>query len=158
MRDEAKIIFTRRLSQCNRGELIVIMYDILFEHLETAKDAYGKHDDYEFCEGLRMAQQVLERLMADLDFKYEISNQLYALYVFCRNELAKAMYEHRLDKINSSEKILRRLYNSFEEAAKQDDSEPFMKNTQQVYVGMTYGRGMENENLVGNVSQRGFLV
>jgi flagellar protein FliS len=32
--------FTRRLSQCNRGGLIVIMYDIYFAYADEAQKAY----------------------------------------------------------------------------------------------------------------------
>lgn len=158
MTDEAKQVFTRRLSQCNRGELIVIMYDILFAHLDTAKNAYVVEDSEEFAESLRLAQMVLERLMQDLDFKYELSSQLYSLYVYSRNELAKAMYENKLNRIEDVEVILRRLYTSFCTVAKTDSSGPLMSNTQQVYAGMTYGRNSVNENLIDGNSQRGFFV
>ena len=53
---------------------------------------------------------------------------------------------------------MRRLYGAFVEAAKQDQSEPVMKNTQQVYAGMTYARCALNEDFVDNGNQRGFLV
>ena len=48
------------------------------------------------------------------------------------------MYENRLDGVQEAEHIMHRLYTSFVEAAKQDKSAPLMKNTQQVYAGMTY--------------------
>lgn len=158
MTDEAKQVFTRRLTQCNRGELVVIMYDILFTHLMTAKEALEKCDGNEFSESLRMAQMVLERLMSDLNFKYDISRQLYPLYVFCRNELAKAMYENRPDRIETAEKILKSLYSAFTKAAESDTSGPLMRNTQQVYAGMTYGKCSVNENLMDTNTQRGFFV
>ena len=56
-----------------------------------------------------------------------------------------------------AEKILRRLYGSFVEVARQDTSEPLMRNTQQVYAGMTYGRASLNENYIDD-DQRGFFV
>lgn len=34
---------------------------------------------------------------------------------------------------------------SFEEIAKQDTSGPVMENSQQVYAGLTYGKGSLNE-------------
>ena len=42
MTQEKKQEFTRRLSCCNRGEMIVIIYDILFSHLEDALAAQEK--------------------------------------------------------------------------------------------------------------------
>ena len=37
MNNELKQDFTRRLSQCNSGEMIVIIYDILFAYLDDEK-------------------------------------------------------------------------------------------------------------------------
>ena len=56
------------------------------------------------------------------------------------------MYENRLDGVQEAEHIMHRLYTSFVEVAKQDKSAPLMKNTQQVYAGMTYARGAVNED------------
>ena len=42
MTQEKKQEFTRRLSCCNRGEMIVIMYDILMSYLDEALEAQEK--------------------------------------------------------------------------------------------------------------------
>jgi flagellar protein FliS len=77
--------------------------------------------------------------------------------VTCKNLLAKAIYQNRLDGICEAEKILKNLYVGFTEAAKSDTSAPLMQNVQKVYAGMTYGRSSLNENLM-NDNNRGFLV
>ena len=150
--------FTRRLSQCNPGEMIVIIYDILFAYLDDTKKAYAAGDREEMKTGIRKAQKVLDELIQSLDFSYELSNNLYALYVFCKNELARTMYENRLDGLLDAKKILGRLHGSFIEVARQDTSSPIMQNTQQVYAGMTYGRASLNENYMDLDNQRGFFV
>ena len=158
MNNELKQDFTRRLSQCNSGEMIVIIYDILFAYLDDAKKAH-ENEQYEGQkDAIRKSQRVLDELMGSLDFSYEISHNLRALYQFCKYELSRAMYENRMDGLDETEKIMRRLYGAFVEAAKQDQSEPVMKNTQQVYAGMTYARCALNEDFVDNGNQRGFLV
>lgn len=68
------------------------------------------------------------------------------------------MYENRLDGVQEAEHIMHRLYTSFVEVAKQDESAPLMKNTQQVYAGMTYARGAVNEDYMDVDSHRGFFV
>ncbi len=68
------------------------------------------------------------------------------------------MYENRLDGVQEAEHIMHRLYTSFVEVAKQDKSAPLMKNTQQVYAGMTYARGAVNEDYMDVDSHRGFFV
>ena len=106
---------------------------------------------------IRRAQNVLDELIHSLNFAYPLSKNLHSLYVFCKNQLARTMYENRLDGLMEAEKILRRLYGSFVEVARQDTSEPLMRNTQQVYAGMTYGRASLNENYMDD-DQRGFFV
>lgn len=46
---------------------------------------------------------------------------------------------------------------SFYEVSKQDDSKPLMKNTQAVYLGLTYSRGgISNETQTDNIENREF--
>jgi len=157
MNSEQKKDFTRRLSQCNPGEMIVIIYDIYFAYLEDAKLAHEAGDKEVFKDGVRRAQRTLDELIQSLDFSYELSNQLYPLYVFCKNELSRTLYQGNLDGLTEAEKICGKLYESFCKVAKQDKSAPIMSNTQQVYAGMTYGRASLNENYMEN-AQRGFFA
>ena len=157
MENSLKQEFTRRISQCNRGELIVIMYDIVFAYLDEAKKAYedGQYEDYKIA--IRKAEAAVDTLIKALDFKYEISKNLYRLYSYTKTCLAKAVYQNRLDGIEETEKILKSLYTSFCEVAKTDTSGPLMRNTPQVYAGMTYGRNTLNENCFDD-NHRGFFV
>lgn len=158
MDQQQKQDFTRRLSQCNAGGMILIIYEIGFAYLDDAKKAHEQADPAAQKEALRKAQRVLDELMKSLDFSYEIARDLYALYMFCKRELSRAMYENRMDGVQETEKILRRLYASFAEAAKQDKSAPLMQNTQQVYAGMTYAKGALQEEYMDYDSHRGFFA
>lgn len=157
MENSRKQEFTRRLCQCNRGELITIMYDIIFAYLDDAKEAKacGEYDKYKAA--VRNAQNFVGSLKTSLDFKYEISRQLYPLYVYCGNCLEKSVYQNRTDGITDAEKVLKKLYAAFCEAAKTDTSEPLMRNTQQVYAGITYGKNVLNENFIED-DHRGFFA
>lgn len=157
MKNYLKQEFTRRLSQCNSGELIVIMYDIVFAYIDEAKDAYeqGLHEEYKAA--IRKAQAAIDSLNHALDYKYDIAKNLHQLYIYSKNNLAKAIYQNRLDALEETERILKRLYTSFCEAAKTDSSGPLMSNTQQVYAGITYGRMDLNENCI-NDTHRGFFA
>ena len=48
MDNELKQDLTRRLSQCNRGGLILVMYDIYFAYSDDAKKALEMGDDQAF--------------------------------------------------------------------------------------------------------------
>lgn len=158
MTQEKKQEFTRRLSYCNRGEMIVIIYDILFVYLEEALNA-KEEDKYEdFKNATNRAQQVLRRLMEDLDFTYPVSTNLYALYQFVNKLLAMAVCKNTSQNIQDAQRVLKNLYEGFVEAAKQDSSEPLMQHTQQVVAGMTYQKGSLTETLQGSESSRGFFA
>ena len=157
MKDEMRLDFQRRLSQCNKGEMIVILYDILFAYMEDAKDAHTSGDYSEYKDAIRQSQKTLDMLIGALDFKYEIAKELYRLYLTSKNLLEKAIYQKRIDGIVEADAILRRLYVAFCEVAKSDSSAPLMQNVQKVYAGMTYGRSSVNENLIEN-NNRGFFA
>ena len=157
MEDSKKLDFQRRLSQCNRGEMIVIMYDILFAYLEDAGQAHDREDYESYKEALKKSQNALDMLMGALDFSYEISKELYRLYLTGKKHLARAIYENRTDGIQDAMQILKPLYDSFVQVAKSDTSAPLMRNTQQVYAGMTYGKTSLNETYETE-RNRGFLA
>ena len=157
MDNRLKQEFTRRLSQCNNGEMIVIMYDIVFAYMDEAKDAHERNSYEEYKDAVKKSQASIDTLIGALDLKYDIAKDLHKLYVYAKTCLAKAIYQNRLDGLLEAEKILKRLYASFCEAAKTDTSGPLMRNTQQVYAGMTYGRNQLNENFIED-NHRGFFV
>lgn len=158
MKDEKKQDFTRRLSCCNRGEMIIIIYDILFSYLEDAQQAQEEGNYTEFKTCVRKAQQVVRRLMGTLDFNYPVSKDLHALYRFINELLAFAIVKNTSQNIKDAKKVLKNLYDGFWEAAQHDTSEPLMQNTQQVIAGMTYQKGTLAETLQDSENSRGFFA
>lgn len=150
--------YTRRISQDNRSELIVTMYDIMSTYFEDAEAAFHVDENEAFKANIRNVDKVLVQLMESLNFKYKPADTLYALYVYCREELAKSMMKHDLEGISHAEQVLSGLREGFAEAAKKDNSAPLMSNTQQVYAGITYGKNDINENYTESDNKRGFLV
>lgn len=155
MDNELKQDFTRRLSQCNKGEMIVIIYDIYFAYTKEAKEFYKGKEHEEFKNSIKKAQNTLDELMYSLDFKYPLAKSLKELYVYCKMELSKALYENKLDRVDSANHIMEKLYDGFKEAAKEDKSAPLMCNAHKVVAGMTYGRNDLTENCL-NDTNRGF--
>lgn len=150
--------FTRRISQSNRSELVVVTYDIFFAYLADAGEAYRNDDPPAFKEALRGGQRAVEELMRTLDFSYGLAGKLYRIYVYCRDCLAKAMYKYDAAETKTAEQLMRRLCDAFVQAAAQDQSAPLMKNTQQVYAGYTYGRDDLVETFADPDQSRGFLA
>ena len=157
MDNQLKQIFTRRLSQCNQSGLILITYEIFFAYADDAKKAIEMQDREGLRESIRKAQRTIDELINSLDFSYELSKTLYPIYTYCKRELSKVLYEFKTERLKDTRKIMEKLYNAFEEAAKQDMSAPLMQNTQKIYAGMTYGRNNLTESFLDN-THRGFLV
>ena len=150
--------FTRRISQCNRTELTVVTYDILFAYLKDAKaDLKDAHSE-NYKQNIRMAIKCIQQLQETLDFSYKLAAELYRIYVYCRELLAAALYKCRQEELDECESLLKKLYESFCEVARTDTSAPLMQNTQAVYAGYTYGRSDVNENHANESSNRGFLA
>lgn len=114
MEKEQILDFTRRISQSNRSGLTVINYEIIFAYLDDAKKAYQEEKWEEFKVALRKAQNSIGELMQTLDFSYDISRNLYRIYVFCKDSLAAAMYKRSLTEIENAEKMLQKLYQSLQ--------------------------------------------
>ena len=130
MKKEQIMDFTRRISQSNRGGLVIVIYDIFFAYMEDTS----------------------------LDFSYELAGELYRIYVFCRETLAKAMYKRDLKEVELAENLMKKLYTAFAEVMKEDTSAPLMRNTQQIYAGYTYGKNDLVETYQDFDTSRGFLV
>jgi len=149
--------FTSKITMSNRTGLTVVTYEILFVYLADAKCALkeARYEDYK--QAIRQAQKCISELMVTLDFSYDLAVELYRIYAYGKELLAKAMFKRSETEIAECENLMRMLYASFVEVAKTDKSAPLMKNTEQVYAGYTYGRNDVNSSSDVNPS-RGYFV
>ncbi len=155
---EKKQEFTRRISSSNRGGIIVVVYDIYFAYEQEARACFEKGDRESYHEALRKARQAVTVLRDALDFTYPIARELYPLYQYAIRQLSTCFYRRDTEGILAANKVLKGLYGSFVEAARQDTSEPVMKHTQQVVAGMTYQKGALTETVQDSMSSRGFFA
>ena len=157
MENSLKQEFIRRLSQCNKSELIIVTYDIVFAYIGDANCAHEAKDYEMYKKAIRKSQSSIDTLKNALNYQYELSRDLHQIYRYAKNELEKAIYQNKLDGLIEAEKILKEIYFAFSEVMKTDDSEPIMSNTQQIYAGITYNKTNLNENLISD-SNRGLLI
>ena len=99
MKKEQIMDFTRRISQSNRGGLVIVIYDIFFAYMEDTKEAHDNGEWENYKTALRNASKTISELISSLDFSYELAGELYRIYVFCRETLAKAMYKRDLKEV-----------------------------------------------------------
>ena len=151
--------FTARISQASRSELVVILYEMTLARIEDAEKSYEKNDLSKFDKELKSAQKYVSELMASLDYRYKISYDLLSLYLYTSKQIIRAIVKQNPLTLQSAKVILKKLLTGSEGVSKLDTSGPMMRNTQQLYAGLTYGKGTLNETYVdpGNKS-RGFIA
>lgn len=158
MTRERKQEFILRISQSNRSELVVIIYEIILTYLDEAKVAFENKEMTEYRDIIRKAQPFVSELMEVLDFKYEISIELLQLYLYVNKALIRSIIRREKKDLESAIVVLETLKTGFIGVSEQDTSGPLMKNTQQVYAGLTYGREKLTESVNNKDMSRGYLV
>ncbi len=158
MTREKKQEFSLRISESNRSQLVVIVFDILKEYLKEAEQAYEKGDMEAYREALNHAQPVVSELIDSLDFQYEISQELLRLYKYVLNVISQAMIRKDGTELRGAFIVVNGLAEAFEKVSEQDNSPKLMENTQKVYAGLTYGKNDLMETFAGQNQNRGFLA
>lgn len=149
--------FATRVSQANRSELVVVIYEATLASIGEGKLLLEKNEIPEARKEVERAKGLINELMASLDMQYTISHYLRHLYIYAYHELCHGIALRQPELFDHASDVLEGLLPSFQEVAKQDDSRPVMKNVQQIYAGLTYGRKSLNETIaVGVDMNRGF--
>lgn len=158
MTKELKQQYTLKITQANKTQLVVILYEMLLIYLDEAASAHEKNDRAGFRDGIRKAGGCLRELTASLHFEYEPAMNLWQLYLYANKELAMADVRNSTEELSHVKMIMTKLHDAYEKISEQDASGPVMANTQTVYAGLTYGRNSLMENLDGQGGNRGFRV
>ena len=156
MTKECKQQFTLRITQANKTELIVILYEMTLTYLGEAEDALKREEIMEFRDALRKAKGCLEELIASLNMNYEPASKLLSLYLYCSRELTKADVRKNAEHIENIRRVISKLLAAYRELAAQDASGPVMQNSQTVYAGLTYGKNSLAEDMADQGTNRGF--
>lgn len=157
MVNELKQEYTRRITQANKTQLVVILYEMFLTYTKDARQAW-ENSRADFRENIRKARGCLEELMASLDFEYEISMNLLQLYVYANRELVRADIRNSLQHPDEADKVITGMHEVYEQLAKEDTSAPLMENAQAIYAGLTYGKNTLTENLSDQGVDRGFRI
>ncbi len=159
MKKEAIQAFSARVTQASKSELIVILYEMILEEIAEAKVAYVAENLAVFDKELKKAQKYVNELIVALDFQYTISYDLVSLYLYINKLIITAIIKKNPVSLDSAVSVLNKLLVGFEGVSKADNSGPMMRNTQQLYAGLTYGRGKLNETYIDPSNRsRGFIA
>lgn len=149
--------FSYRIMQASPTELIIILYEMLEVYLSDAISYCKEGKIQEFRTSLKSSQGVLNELNHSLDMQYEISLNFMQIYMFINRTIIKVSVSKDTTDLERCIGMINKLRDAFEQVKGEDRRGPVMKNTQQVYAGLTYGKGTLNESF-GLESNRGFRV
>lgn len=159
MNQEQRKEYTARVAQANRSELVVIIYELFLLAMDEAEKAFQKGELSEGVKEVKRAEGFLQELMGSLDHRYAIAEELMRLYRYVYEQLIFSAIRRKMVNGETVREVMSKLKEAFIEVAKQDHSGPVMENTQQIYAGLTYGKGSLNEVLLtGNEYNRGYRV
>ncbi len=159
MKKETIKDYTFRVTQASQSELTVILYEMILTEIKEAKEAYEAGNLEAFDKELKLSQKYVTELQASLNYQYAISYDLMSLYLYVNKRIITAIMRRNPLTLDSAESVMKKLLVGFEGVSKADKRGPVMRNTQQVYAGLTYGKGYLNEtNIDPSNKSRGFIA
>lgn len=150
--------FTLRVTQSNRSQLVVVIYDIITAYLDDAEQFFNEGQEEEYIESVKKCRSFVGELMEALDMKYPIAADLMHIYIYINKLLIFSVVKKAPQDFDAIRRMIGNLSEAFKAVAMQDKSGPLMNNTQQVFAGLTYGRGTLNESYNDQGANRGFRV
>lgn len=146
--------YSYRISQANRSQLVVVIYDMAIDYL---KEACELEEIEEKRHSILNASRAIDELIVGLNMEFELSQNLFIIYNHIKRSLISASVKLDKKELERVIALLMKLRKSFYEVSKADDSAPLMKNTQNVYAGLTYSRLGACESVTSN-QNRGYIV
>lgn len=149
MTREAIQSYSLRVAQANQSELTVITFEVFIDYINDAIENHeaGSIDEYVFCLG--KARAFLSEIMAALNYENEVSFRLIKIYEYIYRTLVRLKTEPDMELLNRIKGMMNTLLQGYREVAAKDNSKGISEKSQQVYAGLTYGRGYLNETCQG---------
>ncbi len=102
-----------------QSEMLLKLFDGLILQLTRAKEGIAQHDVVKANTAMQKSQKILNYLRSTLDFQYEISNQLSALYDYFVRQVIAANVRKDAAPLDEVLTMIRELRDTFAQAAKQ---------------------------------------
>lgn len=95
MTAEQKKEFTRKISQANATELIVILYDITLIYMEDAIKDMEEGDIERASIQISLAKKCIEEMIANLHFEYDLATVLHRIYLSMKKSLRESVLQKK---------------------------------------------------------------
>lgn len=162
MTDEKKQEFVNRITNANRTELIVVLYDMFTEYVNEAAAGYedGAKGSDDSKASLDKANEVLNHLKSDLDFSQDkdFCGRMYSIYSYCQELIAKTIYSGDFSSATEAVNLLKPLRDAFDTISSDDKTGLVMDNVPERVAGYTYGKAGVDEADLSDESNRGYLA
>lgn len=151
-----KTNWSARIVNATPAQLVLIIYELIFEAIDEAIEQLDKKEYNAYEKTMERARGLLKELTHDLNLKTTLEYDFLSLYLFVNKLFIQSYFKRSTEQLYQAKKILNTLYIGLCEAEKQiPKEEKVVKNAQQIYAGMTYGKGDLNESIIED-SNRGF--
>lgn len=158
MTDAKKQEFTLRISQANKSQLVVILYELFFFYIEEAEASYAEGNLTDYKGELEKAHDCLNELIGSLNPEQELSQTLLKFYFYVSARIGAAIGSRNPEPLKAPKRLMLRHYEIYKADAVNDTSEPVMDRAQTVYAGLTYGKKDLIVNREDGAGSRGFYA
>lgn len=148
MKTELVQEFQARIVTASQNDLVVINYEMLMAELEDAIEIFDTVNMAPFKHSMDRATKLLNELSFNLDFSYDISKDLMSLYIYVNKKLIEASQKISIQPLFTAQDVLSTLLVGWREANRTENkTATLIQNGQQLYAGLTYGKGFLNESV-----------
>lgn len=134
--------YIARLSNATPLQLVIITYDIMLEHIDSA--LINVSDYSNLSDDITKTQKLLSTLITSLNLEIDISKELLNLYMYINKLLLSCTVKINLKNKEEELKVIliqvKQILTSLLHSWKSidDTDEPVMANSQQIFAGFTY--------------------
>lgn len=153
--NNSKSDYVQRISSATPNQLNIITFELCISNIDDAIknfnndiNIYNKHIDISLL--------LLKEIIISLDFKYDISKELYKIYIFINKLLIKSKIKFVQSDLVSSRDCLSTIKEAFEQIKESDNSKTVVKNASKVFAGLTYGKDGTLSEYIDNSTTKGF--
>lgn len=149
--------FTLKTTQANHSGLVLVMFEIEAVYVADALAAFNADDRQAYIKNLQLAKRVHNELMNSINPQNAEGIRVLSIFRFIYGRLNESIVKCNPQELDRCSAMMDKLKVGFEKVHESDTEGPVMKNTHQVYAGLTYGKGVLNESYGSmDYSGRGF--
>lgn len=157
MTDEQKKQFTLRISQANKSELVIILYDIFVAYAKDAISYSAPFNEKKYHSSVAKARDTVGELIASVNPVNKLATNYRSLYGYALRQLSAVDVNRDTKIIEQLISMMTSLKDAYQVVVEKDSSPAVMGNVQSVYAGLTYGKNTLTENLA-DTDNRGFFA